>query len=93
MNVLLRVRIISNEWNLFLNLIFYKIAYGTETIRDLVPKVIRILELLELQAANNEKETDKLMEMKTHIDRLEIEKNETRELREKFDQELEQLTP
>ena len=74
-----------------MNLIFYKIAYGTETIRDLVPKVIRILELLELQAANNEKETDKLMEMKTHIDRLEIEKNETRELREKFDQELEHI--
>ncbi|CAF0869095.1 unnamed protein product [Adineta ricciae] len=64
-------------------------AYGTETIRDLVPKVIRILELLELQAAKNEKETDQLMEMKTRIERLEIEKSETREIREKFDQELE----
>ncbi|CAF1494502.1 unnamed protein product [Adineta steineri] len=64
-------------------------AYGTETIRDLVPKVIRILELLELQAAKNEKETDRLMEMKTRIERLEAEKNETRELRDKFDQELE----
>ncbi|CAF0796513.1 unnamed protein product [Rotaria sp. Silwood1] len=64
-------------------------AYGTETIRDLVPKVIHILELLELQAAKNEKETDKLMEMKVRIERLEMEKNETRELREKFNQELE----
>ncbi|CAF4819262.1 unnamed protein product, partial [Rotaria socialis] len=57
--------------------------------RDLVPKVIHILELLELQAAKNEKETDQLMEMKSRIERLEIEKNETRELREKFDRELE----
>ncbi|CAF1594057.1 unnamed protein product, partial [Adineta ricciae] len=64
-------------------------AYGTETIRDLVPKVIRILELLELQAAKNEKESDQLMQMKTRIERLEIEKSETREIREKFDQELE----
>ena len=66
-----------------------KIAYGTETIRDLVPKVIRILELLELQAAKNEKEADELLEMKTRIERLEIEKSETRELRDKFDHELE----
>lgn len=65
------------------------VAYGTETIRDLVPKVIRILELLELQAAKNEKETDELLEMKTRVDRLEVEKSETRELREKFDRELE----
>ncbi|CAF4108007.1 unnamed protein product [Rotaria socialis] len=64
-------------------------AYGAETIRDLVPKVIHILELLELQAAKNEKETDQLMEMKSRIERLEMEKNETRELREKFDRELE----
>lgn len=64
-------------------------VYGTETIRDLVPKVIRILELLELQATKNEKETDELMEMRTRIERLEMEKSETRELREKFDQELE----
>jgi hypothetical protein len=54
-----------------------------------VPKVIRILELLELQAAKNEKETDQLVEMKTRISRLEIEKSETRELRDKFDCELE----
>lgn len=65
------------------------LAYGTETIRDLVPKVIRILELLELQAAKNEKETDEILEMKTRVERLEIEKSETRELREKFDHELE----
>ncbi|CAF1679776.1 unnamed protein product [Rotaria magnacalcarata] len=64
-------------------------AYGAETIRDLVPKVIHILELLELQAAKNEKETDRFMEMKSRIERLEMEKNETRELREKFDRELE----
>ncbi|CAF0812090.1 unnamed protein product [Rotaria sordida] len=63
-------------------------AYGTETIRDLVPKVIRILELLELQAAKNEKEADEYIEMKTRIERLEAEKNETRELREKFDREI-----
>ncbi len=71
------------------NIVLYYIAYGTDTIRDLVPKVIRILELLELQAAKNERETDELMEMKTRIERLEIEKSETRELRDKFDHELE----
>ncbi|CAF3630936.1 unnamed protein product [Rotaria socialis] len=64
-------------------------AYGTETIRDLVPKVIRVLELLELQAAKNERDADEYLEMKTRIVRLETEKNETRELREKFDRELE----
>ncbi|CAF1539347.1 unnamed protein product, partial [Rotaria sordida] len=64
-------------------------VYGTEIIRDLVPKVIRILELLELQATKNEKEADKFIEMKSRITRLEMEKNETRELREKFNHELE----
>ncbi|CAF1177986.1 unnamed protein product [Didymodactylos carnosus] len=59
--------------------------YGTDTIKDLVPKVIRILELLETQAAKNEKETDELTELKMRIEKLEMEKNETRGLREKFD--------
>lgn len=44
---------------------------------------------MELQAVKNEKETDKLLEMKSRIERLEMEKNETREIREKFDRELE----
>ena len=44
---------------------------------------------MELQATKNEKETDELLEMKRRIERLEIEKSETRELREKFDHELE----
>jgi hypothetical protein len=69
----------------------YWLAYGTETIRDLIPKVIRILELLELQAAKNETDTDEIIEMRTRIERLEIEKSETRELRNKFDRELEQV--
>ena len=85
-------RIIESE-NCIVDLVFEEIvvwiAYGTETIRDLVPKVIRILELLESQAAKNEKETDELLEMKRRVERLEIEKSETRELREKFDRELE----
>ena len=54
-----------------------------------MPKVIRILELLELQAAQNEKETDALLGMRARIERLELEKSESRELREKFDRELE----
>ncbi|CAF1290617.1 unnamed protein product, partial [Didymodactylos carnosus] len=65
--------------------------YGTDTIKDLVPKVIRILELLETQAAKNEKETDELTELKIRIEKLELQKNEMRELREKFDRELEQI--
>lgn len=67
----------------------YKLGYGAETIRDLVPKVIHILELLESQAVKNEKEADKLNEMKTRIERLEMEKHETRELRDRFNRELE----
>ena len=51
--------------------------------------MIRILELLESQAAKNEKETEELLEMKARIQHLEVEKNETRELRDKFDHELE----
>ena len=56
-----------------------------------MPKVIRVLELLEEQAAKNEREADELLQMKTRIERLESEKNETRELREKFDHELESI--
>ncbi len=66
-----------------------KLAYGTETIRDLVPKVIRILELLELQAAKNEKQVDQFLEMRARIDRLEVEKAETRGLREKYERDVE----
>lgn len=65
------------------------LAYGTATVRDLVPKVIRILEFLELQAAKNEKDATNFMEMTQRIERLESEKNETRELRKKFNAELE----
>ena len=50
--------------------------------------MIRVLELLELHAAKNEKEANEFIEMKTHIERLETEKNEARELRKKFDSEL-----
>jgi RILP-like protein 1 len=67
------------------------LVYGTETIRDLVPKVIRILELLELQAAINEKEIDEIAELKKHIAHLELDKSETRELRQKFDREVESI--
>jgi len=64
-------------------------TYGTDIVRDLVPKVIRILELLESQAAKNEKTTDEFLEMNTRIERLEAEKNEARELREKYDRDVE----
>lgn len=67
------------------------LAYGTDTIRDLVPKVIRILELLELQAASNEKQTEEFIEMRMRIERLEAEKNETRELREKYERDVESV--
>ena len=69
----------------------FELAYGTETIRDLVPKVIRVLELLESQAAKNEKQMDEFIEMRTRIDRLEMEKSETRELREKYERDVEQI--
>jgi cell division protein FtsB len=65
------------------------VVHGTDILRDLVPKVIRILEFLEMQAMKNERETNQLFEMQKQIGRLESEKNETRELRDKFDRELE----
>jgi hypothetical protein len=51
--------------------------------------VIRILELLELQAAKNEQQVDQFLEMRTRIDRLEVEKTETRGLREKYERDVE----
>lgn len=51
--------------------------------------MIHILELLEIQAAKNEKQIDEVLEMRARIERLETAKIETRELREKYDRELE----
>ncbi len=51
--------------------------------------MIRILELLELQAAKNEQQVDQFLEMRTRIDRLEVEKTETRGLREKYERDVE----
>ncbi len=51
--------------------------------------MIHILELLEFQAAKNEKQNDEVLEMKARIERLETAKLETRELREKYDREME----
>ena len=86
-NELLKVNLSPDV--LSLDCFFLLLAYGTETIRDLVPKVIRILELLELQAAKNEKQIDEFLEMRMRIERLEAEKSETRELREKYERDVE----
>ncbi len=51
--------------------------------------MVRILELLELQAAKNEKTIDEFLEMRTRIERLEAEKSERRGLREKYDRDME----
>jgi hypothetical protein len=48
--------------------------YGADILKDLMPKVVRVLELLENFIIKNEKENDEITELKTRINILEVEK-------------------
>ena len=59
--------------------------YGTDVIKDLMPKVISVLELLEDLTIRNDKENDEINELKMRINGLEAEKTQRINEREKFE--------
>jgi len=65
--------------------------YGADVIKDLMPKVISVLELLEDLTIRNEKENDEINELKMRINGLEAEKTQRINEREKFEKELEEI--
>ncbi|RNA18070.1 RILP -like protein [Brachionus plicatilis] len=65
--------------------------FGSEILKDLMPKVISVLELLESMTINKEKENDQINELKMRINSLEMEKTARNNEREKFEKELEEI--
>lgn len=59
--------------------------YGSDVLKDLMPKVINVLELLENLTIKNEKENDELNELRIRINCLEVEKTQRLNEREKFE--------
>lgn len=59
--------------------------YGSDVLKDLMPKVINVLELLEGLTIKKEKENDEINELKMRINSLEIEKTTRLNEREKFE--------
>lgn len=65
--------------------------YGSDVLRDLMPKVIGVLELLEILTIKNEKENEEKNELKMRIHSLEYEKVQRNNERENFEKELEEI--
>ncbi|CAG5124589.1 unnamed protein product [Candidula unifasciata] len=63
--------------------------YGTDSVTDLMPRVIRALEHLETLASRYEKEVEEINQLRYKVEKLETEKTEKAQERAKFDQELE----
>lgn len=65
--------------------------YGSHVLKDLMPKVIGVLELLEQLTLRKERETEQLNECRLRINSLEMEKMHRFNEREKFEKELEEI--
>lgn len=59
--------------------------YGSDILKDLMPKVISVLELLESMTIEKEKENDQLNELKIKINSLEMDKTNRNNERERFE--------
>lgn len=59
--------------------------YGSHVLKDLMPKVIGVLELLEQLTLRKEKETEQLNECRVKISSLEMDKMQRFNEREKFE--------
>ena len=59
--------------------------YGSDVLKDLMPKVISVLELLETLTIKKERENDELNELRMRINSLEMEKAARNNEREKFE--------
>ncbi|XP_046979580.1 RILP-like protein homolog isoform X2 [Schistocerca americana] len=66
-------------------------AYGTQAVTGLMPKVISALENLEALATKNERENTTVEELRARIAKLESDKLEKAEDRQRFEKELEQI--
>lgn len=65
--------------------------FGAEAVTSLMPKVIGALELLETLATRNERENTQMQELRAKIHRLETDKQERAEYRQRFEKELEAI--
>lgn len=65
--------------------------YGSHVLKELMPKVIGVLELLEQLTLRKERETEQLHECRLRISSLEMEKMQRFNEREKFEKELEEI--
>lgn len=59
--------------------------YGTDSITDLMPKVIKVLEQLEALAQTNERENAQISELQITVHKLEAEKVEKNTERLKYE--------
>ncbi|KAK6636560.1 hypothetical protein RUM43_010222 [Polyplax serrata] len=66
-------------------------TYGSESVSNLMPKVIFALEHLENFSMRNEKENSIIQDLKDRIAKLELEKVEKAQDQKKFERELEQI--
>ena len=60
--------------------------FGPETVTDLMPKVIHVLEQLECLAGRNQKENSEIADLRLTIERLEAEKAAKAEERARYQQ-------
>ena len=59
--------------------------YGPEAVTELMPKIITVLEQLEILANNNQKENAEIAELKFTIERLQADKKAKAEERIKYE--------
>ena len=65
--------------------------HGADILKDLMPKVIQVLEVLEHLTIRNEKENDELSELRFRCSCLEVEKAQRSNERERFEKEVEEI--
>ncbi|VDN54903.1 unnamed protein product [Dracunculus medinensis] len=65
--------------------------FGSDSVRQIMPKVISALETLEALANNNEKENEEIISLKKAVERLENDKYLKQQDRLKFEMELEAI--
>jgi len=65
--------------------------YGSDVIKDLMPKWISVLEVLEKLTIKNEKENEEIIELKMRVHSLEYEKAQRNNERVKFEKEVEEI--
>jgi RILP-like protein 1 len=65
--------------------------YGVDSIKDLMPRIINALELLENFTGRRDKDFDSIVELRTRITQLETEKMNRLNEKDKFERELQEI--